>query len=194
MKTDVLEEDVEKISLHLKMKQYQFDQVMQLSREVIREAGQTITLLHNSDSKSAAEHIASMKKVLKELSKIDDGFRYHSLQTYQEYAEAFAFFKIKTEGRLPQISETGVDNEAYLLGLMDVVGELKREVLEALRESDLKSAESYFEMMKLIYDKTRHLRFAEAVLSGFRKKQDVARIQLENAGGEILSYRLSKKR
>ena len=44
-------------------------------------------------------------------------------------------------------------------------------------------------MMKQIYDGTRKLRFAEAVLSGFRKKQDVARIQIENAGSEILSFR-----
>ena len=43
--------------------------------------------------------------------------------------------------------------------------------------------------MKLIYDSTRSLRFAEAIMSGFRRKQDTGRIQLEGAGSELLSYK-----
>ena len=97
------------------------------------------------------------------------------------------FFNIKSEGRIPNLKDVGVSREAYLLGLMDCVGELKREVLEELRDSNVKKAEEYFGMMRHIYDTTRPVRFAEAVLQGFRKKQDVARIQIENAGTEILS-------
>jgi translin len=72
---------------------------------------------------------------------------------------------------------------------MDVMGELKREILEELRKENYKRADAHFEKMKLIYDTTRSLRFAEAVLAGFRRKQDTARIQLENAGSELLSFK-----
>jgi predicted translin family RNA/ssDNA-binding protein len=37
-----------------------------------------------------------------------------------------------------------------------------------------------------IYDSTLHLRFANAVLPDFRRKQDSARIQVENTASEIL--------
>jgi predicted translin family RNA/ssDNA-binding protein len=47
--------------------------------------------------------------------------------------------------------------------------------------------------MKDIYDMTRSLRFAEATLQGLRKKQDVARIQIENAGNEILYFNAAKQ-
>ncbi len=77
---------------------------------------------------------------------------------------------------------------------MDVMGELKREILEELRRGNLKKAENYFNKMRLIYDDTRSLRFAEAVLNGFRRKQDTARIQVESAGSEILSFKNSKSR
>lgn len=185
--TKALDKDIEGISDELTRKQDDFDRVMQLSREIIREAGQSITLLHNNDDASAK--LAGMKKRAAALMKIDEKFRYNTLQAYQEYAEAVIFSQIKTDRVIPSVADVGVDREAYLMGLMDVVGELKREILESLRANDKKSAEFYFDTMKDIYDSTRRLRFAEAVLNGFRKKQDIARIQIENAGSEILSFR-----
>ncbi|MFI5412449.1 MAG: hypothetical protein ACHQX1_01000 [Candidatus Micrarchaeales archaeon] len=184
-----LNDDIENISRMLTKKQKDFDDVMQISREIVRDAGQTITLMHNDDVEEATAKLKIMSAKVKMLQKLDSLFRYQTLQAYQEYAEAFIFFHIKTGKKIPSMTAVDVDNEAYLLGLMDVVGELKREILESLRANKLKQAEWYFDTMKEIYDSTRRLRFAEAVLSGFRKKQDVARIQIENAGSEILSAR-----
>ncbi|MDE1832939.1 MAG: hypothetical protein KGH58_00800 [Candidatus Micrarchaeota archaeon] len=184
-----LDGDISRISAHLADKQKRFDAVMDSSREMIREAGQIITLLHNNRAAEAKKRMAQLKKAVMATRKIDDNFRYHTLQAYQEYVEAACFFSIKTKGSIPRLSELGVDNEAYILGLMDCVGELKREVFESLNAGDTKSANGYFDFMKLIYDSTRSIRFAEVVLGGFRKKQDVARIQIESAGSEILSFK-----
>ncbi len=184
-----LSRDVEEIADYLEAKQKNFDAVMQISRDIIRSAGQTITLLHNDEREEAENKLGEMSAMVKKLQKIDGGFKYNTLQAYQEYVEAYIFHSIKTKRRIPPLSRLGVEHEAYLMGLMDVVGELKREILEYLRAGDKRRAEWYFDMMEQIYDGTRKLRFAEAVLSGFRKKQDVARIQIENAGSEILSFR-----
>ena len=91
-------------------------------------------------------------------------------------------------GTILRVSEVGVSEDAYILGLLDVVGELKREIFEALRVREIDLANKFFDNMKHIYDTTRSLRFAEATLQGLRKKQDVARIQIENAGNEILYF------
>ncbi len=182
-----LDNDVEEISDFLTKKQDDFDKIMQTTREIIRDAGQTITLMHNDDRKNAEVKLNGMKEKVKTLQKMDSNFKYQTFQAYQEFAEAYIFFKIKTEKKIPKMSELNLEKDAYLIGLMDVVGELKREILESLRADNVKDAEWYFDTMKTIYDSTRKLRFAEAVLSGFRKKQDVARIQIENAGSEILS-------
>ncbi len=184
-----LNNDIENISDYLSKKQTDFDKVMQTTREIIRDAGQTITLMHNDEKKAAATRLKEMSGRVTMLNRIDSLFRYSTMQAYQEYAEAFIFFSIKTKKKIPKVKDVGVDYDAYLMGLMDVVGELKREILESLRADKVKDAEWYLDTMKTIYDSTRRLRFAEAVLSGFRKKQDVARIQIENAGSEILSAR-----
>ncbi len=180
------------IAGYLTRKQAGFDKVMAMSRDIIRDAGQTITMMHNDDKEKAMERLCSMAGTVGKLKKIDSEFRYHTLQAYQEYAEAYIFSEIKNRRKIPGMKSVGVGEEAYLLGLMDVEGELKREILEALRADRLKEAEWYFDTMKRIYDITRRLRFAEAVLGGFRKKQDTARIQIENAGSEILMFKSRK--
>ncbi len=184
--TDTLESDITGITTHVLEKQKALDEVMVLSRGVIMDSGRAITMLHTGREAEARAVIAGVMKRVERLKRHDGAFRYASLQAYQEYAEAAIFYGIKKRGSIPGAKAVGVDEDAYLLGLMDVVGELKREVLEALGNDSSKEAGLYFEMMKRIYDGTRGLKFAEAVLHGFRKKQDVARIQLESAGSELL--------
>ena len=57
---------------------------------------------------------------------------------------------------------------------------------ESLRHGKKKDAEGYFQMMEGIYDALLPLRFSNSVLPEFRRKQDVARIQIEQARGELL--------
>lgn len=183
-----LNEEVRSISKYLAKKQKDFDKVMTLVRDVVRDSAQTITMLHNDD-KSASKMLNAARRKVSSLKKFGPVFGYHAKQAYQEYAEAKIFFEIKKRHSIPSYKAIGVDQESYLMGLMDVMGELKREILESLRENKLEQAEEYFKNMRTIYDSTRSVRFAEAVLSGFRRKQDVARIQVESAGSEILSFK-----
>ncbi len=184
-----LNSEIKSISKHLTKKQKDFDNVMSLVRDIVRESAQTITMLHNNELKNASKMLKTADKMVVSLKKFDSVFGYHAKQAYQEYAEAKIFFSIKLHSTIPSSKVVNVDKESYLMGLMDVMGELKREILESLRENKLKEAEEYFKNMRSIYDSTRSIRFAEAVLNGFRRKQDVARIQVESAGSEILSFK-----
>ena len=184
-----IENDVKLISESLSKKQKDFDTAMGLVRDIIRESAQAITMLHNNNEKEASKKIEFAHGMVKTLNKFDAEFAYNTKQAYQEYAEARIFFEIKKKGVLPSYKIVGVDQESYLMGLMDVMGELKREILESLRENRVNEAEMYFDKMRTIFDGTRSIRFAEAVLNGFRRKQDVARIQIESAGSEILSFK-----
>jgi translin len=174
----------------LTLKQKTFDQVMDRSRELIRLSGVIITKLHNNDVAGATKGLDQAEAFSKELSKYKD-FDYNTKQSQQEYSEAKIFFTIKTAGRIPALKQVGVDGEAYLMGMMDVFGELKREIIGSLSEGDVKSARSYYSIMVEMFDATRSIRFAEAVLNGFRRKQDVARIQMEGSSSELLAF--SKK-
>lgn len=179
---------IEPISRSLTAKQKRFDEVMDRSRELIRLAGLTITKLHNNDFAGAKKGIAEAEKLSKALSKYPD-FEYNTKQAQQEYCEAKIFYSIKVSKKIPTIRELGVDGEAYLMGMMDVFGELKREIIGSLADGEVKSARFYYSVMVEMFDATRSIRFAEAVLQGFRRKQDVARIQMESSSSELLSFR-----
>jgi translin len=183
---DNLDKDVEKISKGLSEKQDNFDSVMGLVRSTVREAAQVITMAHNGETGAASKRLESAYKMVNELGKYGDEFAYQARQAYQEYAEARIFLGIKVDHEIPSCASVGVDQESYLMGLMDVVGELKRELVEALSNNNPKYAKYCHSMMLKIFDSSRSLRFAEAVLQGFRKKQDVARIQIESASSDLL--------
>jgi translin len=179
-------EALEDITEYLQKKQNDFDRVAYLSREIIRGSGVSITEIHNGNVADAVERIIKVEKLVDEIKGYEREFAYYSVQAYQEYAEAKILYGIKVDGKILPHTKIDIPKEAYLYGLMDVAGELKREIIDALTEDDVKAAERYYAFMRRIYDSTRSMRFAEAVIPGFRRKQDVARIQLESAGSDIL--------
>lgn len=184
---DSLEQDVRRITSTLVSKQKELDSVLALSREVVRDAAESITLIHNGKVVQARRRIAASGKKVGALKGAKD-YGYIAVQALQEYAEARIMLGIKTTGKIPSVKEIGVPFDSYILGLLDTVGELKREVIDALRENNVSAAERYLVNMKRIYDSTRSMRFAEAVIRGFRKKQDTARIQIESAASELLRF------
>jgi translin len=186
-------DDITKELMELQKRQ---DRVMELSRSIIRLTGYAITSIHNRDFASSDASMKELRSLIKELSDSERGFEYYSQQAHQEYVELLAFFSIIKGGSIPSMREMGETAVPYMLGIMDVVGELKREAYEALRSGDTKAATSYYEKMQGIYDATRHMRFAESLMPGFRKKQDVARILIESTGSDLLGAgkpRRSKK-
>ena len=165
------------------------DNVMDTSRELIRLTGKAITLMHAGEMKQAEGMLKKVGLLVKKLRKEDGGFEYNSQQAYQEYVEASVLHSIITKHKIPSNEELGVDGISYLLGLLDVMGELKREVMESLRKDDAKTAEEYYSFMVEIHDSLLPLRFSSSLIMDFRKKQDVGRIQLESVSSELLSFK-----
>ncbi len=186
-----LKEQIESIHESLERKQQSMDRILQMSREMVRMASKSITLMHSGKLEDAAGMVSGMDSQRDEMLKMsrEDGMEFYSVQPLQEYVEAKALLGIISKGRIPLAAELGVPQEPYVLGLMDVVGELKREILESISSGKGSLADAYLAKMKEIYDSTRGIRFSDSVLPGFRRKQDVARMQIESAWSDILSSR-----
>jgi translin len=165
------------------------DNVMNVSRELIRLTGKCITMMHTGDMKAAGKMLKEVSLMVKKLEKDDAGFEYNSQQAYQEYVEAAVLYSILGKRKIPTDKELGVECIPYLLGLLDVMGELKREVMEKLRKDDSETAEEYYNFMVEIHDSLLPLRFSSSLIMDFRKKQDVGRIQLESVSSELLSFK-----
>lgn len=163
------------------------EELLAVSRELIRLAGKAITLMHAKRLAEANGQLARMRALEKRLRAGEKGMEYFSQPAHQEYVEAIAFYTVLKEHRLISVSESGSGEVPYLLGVMDLVGELKREAIDAIRAREYGLANEYYALMKGIYDSTRHFRFANSVVPDFRRKQDTARIQLEGTANEMLA-------
>lgn len=185
---DFVIKNIKNIEKKLLLLHKQKDKILELSRDIVRLSGKVITQIHAEDFKVAKTSLILLTSMNKKLLSIEKGFEYNSQQAHQEYVEAYSLFVMVTENRIPSLSEVNTDEGSYLLGLLDSVGELKRQGFDSLRKGDSKKTESYYKLMLDIYDSTVPLRFANSILPDFRKKQDVARMQIERTGTELLFF------
>ncbi|MGI0141487.1 MAG: hypothetical protein ACREBF_02435 [Candidatus Micrarchaeales archaeon] len=178
--------EIKKITKDLSALQERQDKVMSLSRSIVRLAGESISNMHAKRYGEVRKQLARLKRMVVQMRRIESGFEYYSMQSHQEYVEASILYSIIVKGTVPGPKDVSENSVNYMLGVMDVMGELKRESFEEMRAGNLKKAKEYYAIMQGIYDTTLHIRFANSILPNFRKKQDVARIQLESTGSELL--------
>ena len=102
----------------------------------------------------------------------------------QELAEAAILLALVNDEDIPDPDEMGLPGTAYLMGLADVIGELRRFVLEYLREGKPNEATRYLDMMEELFLVIMRFDYPDAIIS-IRRKQDVARSLLEKTRGEV---------
>lgn len=171
----------------LEKREREQDEVLRGTRELIRHCSKAIKAIHAKELKLAMDEISGAEKLMKKLQKAEQ-FKYMLMQSYQEFVEMKVLLAIISKKEVPAYKELGVPFESYLLGLCDCIGELRREMLESLKRGKKKDAQYYFDAMSAIYEQMIPLRFSNSLLPNFRKKQDVARMQVEQARSELLRF------
>jgi len=144
--------------------------------------------IHAGEVGDAEEKLREVEGLLEKANRISGGFEHLLSTPQQEYVEAKVLLLLIQGKKIPGFKKLGVPFERYLLGLLDCIGELRREMLEALKKGDRRRAERMFELMDGIYEALLPIRFSESLLPGFRRKQDVARAQVEQARSELLRH------
>jgi translin len=169
------------------------------SRTLARLAGSAIQGMHRGDNVRTPLQ-ETHEEVLKLRSLLDGhpdllhaGFVENAMQ---EACEAALFHAILSDDNLPTPKECEVTDTAYLLGLGDVVGELRRCALTALRDGDVVRASHFLERMERILDALMRFDYPTALVA-LKRKQDIARSLIEKTRGELAvaarSLELSKK-
>ena len=85
---------------------------------------------------------------------------------------------------LPDPDELHTTYSSYLLGLCDLVGELRRTALDSIRTGKAKKADDYLSMMEEIYDVIIRFDYPSGLIP-IKKKQDMVRNLIERTRGEL---------
>lgn len=111
----------------------------------------------------------------------------------KEYAEALATYALINSDPLPTPAEARVGDTAYLNGLSEVIGELRRHLLDIIRHGDLERGEQLLGAMDDIYYVLVSMDYPDALTGGLRRSTDVARSIMERSRGD-LSITIAQRR
>jgi translin len=170
------------------------DEIREEAHDKMRKATslskQAILLIHQKKMKEAKKQIAVAKEILSELWNCSSQYPeiiYTGMfsAALQEYSEACIFMKLVDEMRFVTPKEINVPLSDFTLGLADVIGECRRLALDALREGNLKKAEECLRIMDEIYTELMGLDESYMLVSGLRRKNDVARKIIEATRGDV---------
>ena len=81
----------------------------------------------------------------------------------------------------------------YLHGLGEVVGELRRRLLDHLRREDFSEAERLLEIMDEVVDLLAALDYPDGMTAGLRRKTDVARSIAERSRSDLTSAFITER-
>jgi translin len=157
------------------------------SRSIVRQCGSAIQKIHKGEDAAEAielarEELDRLKGVVSEHPEIEHaGF---VTAACQEYVEAAILQAIAEGYDIPSPTELSVTCQAYLEGIGDVVGELRRFALDAIIEGDVGGARDHLELMDEIYGFLMRFDYP-AALASVRRKQDVARSLVEKTRSDV---------
>lgn len=166
------------------------EEALPLSREVIRLAANSIRAIHRHEFDTAATLQGRARELLARANAAlaahpDIYWAGFAQDAQKEYAEACATLALVRGAALPSITELGVGVAAYLNGLAESVGELRRHLLDYLRQGQVDRCEPLLAAMDDIYDVLVTIDYPDAMTGGLRRTTDSVRGILEKTRGDL---------
>ena len=184
-----LDKIVNKIEKNIDGKDKVREQALRSSREIIISCRKAIQSIHQKKMKDAQSNI---KKASSNLQTLYDLTKPHPELFHagfvenaaQELVEASCLYNVMKGKDLPDPDILQTTYSSYLLGLCDLVGELRRTALDSIRNGDSKKADNYLNMMEDIYDVIIRFDYPSGLLP-IKKKQDMVLGMIEKTRGEL---------
>jgi translin len=190
LNTDGLSEIGDAVREQLDAKHKAREAALSLSRDLIRLSANTIRSVHRAEFEAAREMLARGRENLEETKRalVDHPDIYYAgyvQDAQKEFAEASTTLALIAGERLPTPDELGITGTAYLNGIGETIGELRRHLLDALRGGDMEHCEDTLTAMGDIYDVIVTMDYPEAVTAGLRRTADAMRAILERTRGDF---------
>ena len=162
------------------------------SRRVIRSAANAIRAVHRNEEDTgrallddAAASLAVVRRATAHRPQLTGaGF---VLDAQKEYAEARLVYAmlVADDGALPDPVQLDIETAAWLNGLAETVGELRRRMLDLLRAGDHAGAERTLALMEDVIALLVTMDFPDGVTGGLRRSTDIARSITERSRGDL---------
>lgn len=174
------------------------EKALRSCRQIVRYSADAIRAVHRQQHQKARQLLGSAGELLRELNRdlADHGKVLHSGYVHdaqKEFAEACITLALIAEEKFPKPETLGISRAAYLDGLGESVGELRRYILDSLRRDEFSRCEELLTVMDEIYAVLMTMDFPELLAHGLRRTTDSMRGIIERTRGD-LTVSLRQKR
>lgn len=166
------------------------ERALTASRAATRAAATAIRAAHRGEVDTARglvdearAHLAEAVAACEGHPAVEHAGFVHDAQ--KEHAEAATTLAVIAGEPLPGPEALGVPDTAWLNGIAETVGELRRHLLDGLRSDQLERSEALLATMDDIYALLVTIDYPDGVTAGLRRSTDVARSIIERTRGDL---------
>jgi len=188
--TESLEALFERIRSHLEEKNRVRDLTLERARSLIRFCANSIRATHRHDYDAARELLSEAQRAAhtmrEDASRYPDVYHAGYLQdSLKELAEAAITLALVTGQPLPDPDVLEIEYAAYLNGMGEAMGEMRRYALDSMRRGDVENAERLLAIMDEVYSYLVTIGFPDALTMGLRRTTDMVRGVTERTRGDL---------
>ncbi len=180
----------EKVRKNFESKNAARDAALAASRELIRHCALSIRATHRAEYAEASQLLVRAREIAAQMKGSvsaypDLYFTGYVQDALKEMAEAHIVHALITGEKIPDPDALGVDYAAYLNGLGEAAGELRRYSLDIVRHGNSERCETVLAAMEDIYSLLVTMDFPDALTGGLRRTTDMVRGVLERTRGDL---------
>ncbi|HEV2756783.1 MAG TPA: haloacid dehalogenase [Actinomycetota bacterium] len=160
------------------------------SRSAIRSCGNAIRALHRYEIDAATAlldeaqtHVDDAHAALGEHPDMLHAGFVHDAE--KELCEARITFALITGAAFPTPADVGVPPSAYLKGMAESIGEMRRHILDLMRQGELARCEELLGAVDDMYYVLVSMDYPDGITFGLRRLTDVARSIIERTRGDF---------
>lgn len=185
-----LERIIERIRADLTRKNTLRDTTLARSRELIRFCANSIRATHRHEYEEAGALLGQAQTAAQVMCNdarpyADIYYSGYTQDALKELAEASITLALVSGRALPDPDLLAIDYPAYLNGLGEAMGEMRRFALDSMRREDTAEAERVMAIMDDVYTFLVTIDFPDALTGNLRRTTDMVRGVTEKTRGDL---------
>ncbi|MBN2469647.1 MAG: haloacid dehalogenase [Anaerolineae bacterium] len=167
------------------------DAALKQSRDLIRLCSQVIRAVLHGQWEAVDSQMQALHAAADELRASVDGYPMlehtgYTQDAFKEYVEALVTRAlVRGDAELPTPGSMRVLSSTYLNGLAEAASEMRRHILNLMRDGEMAEARRLLEIMDTIYDVLFSFGYPDAITGGLRHRVDQLRAVVERTRGDV---------
>lgn len=188
---EALTRSAEKINSAFSAKDKARETVIRQCRDVIRHSAYAIRAVHRREYDQARYLINKARDIIADINienrnnNVDLLYTGPLYDAHKEFAEASITLSLLSTQDLPDPDDMDIGYAAYLNGMGESIGEIRRYILDSIRRDDFTLCDTLLSAMDDIYSVLVTMDFPDAITHSLRRTTDSARGILEKTRSDI---------